>query len=179
MPHFAAISPRVVGSLDMISRRILLSRRGPDVPGRAQVIEEIIVTATKRETSLQDTPMSITALGEFELQRIGAEGILPAPTGLLGSDLVFHTYDDKDTEEIAVFDELTLRLSDSLRLTAGARWSETTIDFSANNVSGAIPPRVRDSFELLNFRIGAFQAGSWGRGPVYEKRDQRPCQPVR
>ena len=43
--------------------------------GRAQVIEEIIVTATKRETSLQDTPMSITALGEFELQRIGAEGI--------------------------------------------------------------------------------------------------------
>ena len=32
---------------------------------------------------------------------------------------------------------------------------------SANNVSGTIPPRVRDSFELLNFRIGAFQAGSW------------------
>ena len=45
------------------------------IPARAQVIEEIIVTATKRETSLQDTAMSITALGEFELQRIGAEGI--------------------------------------------------------------------------------------------------------
>ena len=41
----------------------------------AQAIEEIIVTATKRETSLQDTAMSITAIGEFELQRIGAEGI--------------------------------------------------------------------------------------------------------
>ena len=45
------------------------------IPAQAQVIEEIIVTATKRETSLQDTAMSITALGEFELQRIGAEGI--------------------------------------------------------------------------------------------------------
>ena len=49
--------------------------RLPRPPVQAQVIEEIIVTATKRETSLQDTPMSITALGEFELQRIGAEGI--------------------------------------------------------------------------------------------------------
>ena len=41
----------------------------------AQAIEEIIVTATKRETSLQDTALSVTAVGEFELQRIGAEGI--------------------------------------------------------------------------------------------------------
>ena len=31
------------------------------IPAQAQVIEEIIVTATKRETSLQDTAMSITA----------------------------------------------------------------------------------------------------------------------
>ena len=34
---------------------------------------------------------------------------------------------------------------------------------SANNVSATMPPRVRDSFELLNFRIGAFQqaVGMW------------------
>ena len=57
---------------------------------------------------------------------------VPVPPGLLGSDLVFTTYDDKDTEEIAVFGELSLRLSDKLRLTAGARWSETTIDFTAD-----------------------------------------------
>ena len=44
-------------------------------PAWAQAIEEIIVTATKRETGLQDTALSITAVGEFELQRIGAEGI--------------------------------------------------------------------------------------------------------
>lgn len=37
------------------------------------VLEEVVVTATKRETSLQDTPMSITALDELEIQRLGAE----------------------------------------------------------------------------------------------------------
>ena len=33
-------------------------------PAWAQAIEEIIVTATKRETGLQDTALSITAVGE-------------------------------------------------------------------------------------------------------------------
>ena len=42
---------------------------------QAQAIEEIIVTATKRETALQDTAISISAISEFQLQRIGAEGI--------------------------------------------------------------------------------------------------------
>ena len=42
---------------------------------QAQVIEEVIVTATKRETALQDTAISISAISEFQLQRIGAEGI--------------------------------------------------------------------------------------------------------
>ncbi len=56
---------------------------------------------------------------------------IPFPPGALGSDLVFETLDYTDTEEIAVFGELTLRLSDNLRLTGGARWSKTTIDFSA------------------------------------------------
>lgn len=36
-------------------------------------LEELVVTATKRETSLQDTAMSITAFGEQELQRQGTE----------------------------------------------------------------------------------------------------------
>ncbi len=56
---------------------------------------------------------------------------IPFPPGALGSDLVFETLDYTDTEEIAVFGELTLRLSDNLRLTGGARWSKTTLDFSA------------------------------------------------
>ena len=34
-------------------------------------------------------------------------------------------------------------------------------DSLSGNNSGTLPPRVRDSFELLNFRIGAYQAGSW------------------
>ncbi len=39
-----------------------------------QTIEEMIVTATKRETSLQDTPMSITALGGEEIESRGLVG---------------------------------------------------------------------------------------------------------
>ena len=34
-------------------------------------------------------------------------------------------------------------------------------DSLSGNNSGTLPPRVRDSFELLNIRVGAFQAGSW------------------
>jgi len=37
------------------------------------VLEEIIVTATKREQSLLELPMSISALGERDLERIGAD----------------------------------------------------------------------------------------------------------
>ena len=80
---------------------------------------------------------------------------VPLPPGLLGSDLVFQTYDDKDTEEIAVFGELTFRLSDSLRLTAGARWSETTIDFSAdrngfaNGGPAIVMPPTRSSSRVV------------------------------
>ncbi|PXA85102.1 TonB-dependent receptor [Caulobacter sp. D4A] len=42
----------------------------PDV-----AVDEIIVTALKRSTSLQETPLSISAVGETQLSRIGATGI--------------------------------------------------------------------------------------------------------
>ena len=80
---------------------------------------------------------------------------VPVPPGLLGSDLVFYTYDDRDTEEIAVFGELTLRLSDELRLTAGARWSDTTIDFTSdrggfvNSGPTILPPTSRSSSRVV------------------------------
>ncbi len=75
---------------------------------------------------------------------------VPVPPGLLGSDLVFYTYDDQDTEEIAVFGELTLRLTENLRLTAGARWSDTTIDFDSDrggfvNSGPVVLPRTKQS----------------------------------
>src|SRR6218665_2381988 len=38
-------------------------------------VDEIIVTALKRSTSLQETPLSISAVGETGLTRIGATGI--------------------------------------------------------------------------------------------------------
>ena len=80
---------------------------------------------------------------------------VPVPPGLLGSDLVFYTYDDQDTEEIAVFGELTLRLSENLRLTAGARWSDTTIDFTSdrggfvNSGMTILPPTSRSSSRVV------------------------------
>lgn len=39
------------------------------------VIEEVIVTATKRETNLQDVPHSITALTNFDIERMGITDI--------------------------------------------------------------------------------------------------------
>ena len=68
---------------------------------------------------------------------------------------MFYTYDDQDTEEIAVFGELTLRLSDDLRLTAGARWSDTTIDFTSdrggfvNSGPTILPPTTRSSSRVV------------------------------
>lgn len=61
---------------------------------------------------------------------------IPLPPGALGTDEVFDAFDNGDTEEIAVFGELTIRVTDNLRLTAGARWSDTTIDF--DNISGGL-----------------------------------------
>lgn len=40
--------------------------------GNAPIIEEIIVTATKREASIQDVPVSITAFTSEDLQKLGA-----------------------------------------------------------------------------------------------------------
>lgn len=54
---------------------------------------------------------------------------IPLPPGALGTDQVFENFDDTDTEEIALFGEVTFKLSDRFRFTAGARWSDTEVDF--------------------------------------------------
>lgn len=51
------------------------SYKGKSGNADKRVIEEITVTATKRETSLQDTPMSITAIGSEEIARRGLVGM--------------------------------------------------------------------------------------------------------
>ncbi len=43
-------------------------------PEKTRQIEEMVVTATKRETGLQDTAMSITAMGEDEIDKKGLVG---------------------------------------------------------------------------------------------------------
>jgi len=40
------------------------------MPAQAQ-IEEILVTATKREASMQDVPVAVSALGEESLDQLG------------------------------------------------------------------------------------------------------------
>jgi iron complex outermembrane recepter protein len=41
--------------------------------GQGDVLQEVIVTATKREERVKDVPFSITALGEADLERTGAD----------------------------------------------------------------------------------------------------------
>lgn len=54
---------------------------------------------------------------------------IPLPPGALGTDLVFAGDTVLNFEELAVFGELTISLTDNLRLTAGARWSDTETNF--------------------------------------------------
>ncbi|WP_375268650.1 hypothetical protein, partial [Phenylobacterium sp.] len=42
--------------------------------GEVSVVEEVIVTATRREERLQDVPLSITTLSQEELTRKGVVG---------------------------------------------------------------------------------------------------------
>jgi iron complex outermembrane receptor protein len=43
--------------------------------GQAPVVDEIVVTAQKREQSLQDVPISITAFGEAQISALGAQSV--------------------------------------------------------------------------------------------------------
>lgn len=58
------------------------------------------------------------------------EYAIPIPPGALDTDEVFIGLQSVDYEELAVFGELTLRVTDSLRLTAGARWSDSEVIFN-------------------------------------------------
>lgn len=48
---------------------------GTPSKSKAESMEEIVVTATKRETSLMDTPVSITAFSQDQLERTGATNV--------------------------------------------------------------------------------------------------------
>ncbi|MES2488360.1 MAG: TonB-dependent receptor [Pseudomonadota bacterium] len=74
-------SPPADASIATELETIPLAKRRPSDPEPIKAartspqLEEIIVTATKREESLRDIPQSITALSGGELERSGAQGI--------------------------------------------------------------------------------------------------------
>ncbi|NKB98544.1 MAG: TonB-dependent receptor [Pseudomonadales bacterium] len=61
---------------------------------------------------------------------LAAAGGPPVP-GIVPGDLIFITNQPEDVEEMAVFGEVTLDVSDKISVTVGGRWYETEVDFSA------------------------------------------------
>src|SRR5690606_16549204 len=66
---------RIVMRLKLLSAAIIAAVAAPVVPAFAQsgvsTLEEVIVTARKREENVQDTPLSITALLAEDLEKRG------------------------------------------------------------------------------------------------------------
>ncbi len=66
----------------------LLGQEAPPAPAEppserttsARGIEEIIVTATKREQSIQDVPIAVTALSDLTIERAGVQDLRDLPT---------------------------------------------------------------------------------------------------
>jgi len=63
--------PLIVGALGMMPGIQLWAQTSPDASA-SSVLEEVIVTATKREENIQDIPISITALTADEITTISA-----------------------------------------------------------------------------------------------------------
>jgi outer membrane receptor protein involved in Fe transport len=70
----------------------------------------------------------------------------PYPPGLLGTDLIFQTRSVFESEEIALFGEVTITILDWLRFTGGARWSdiETHQDVVADGIVNNGPTSFLD-----------------------------------
>ena len=158
---------------------------------RAQ-LEEIIVTATKRETTLADTPVAVTAFTNTTRDRLGIEGIQDiaditpgmtvqdAPnrismrgvgrlTNALGSDPGVGIYADgiytSETAAVAAT-TLTNERIEVLRGPQGTLYGRNTIGGAVN----AISIRPSDEFEgELRTRLGNFDqvyVGAAISGPV-------------
>ena len=67
--YIAAITTLVVGVLSFTTPQIVLAQEG------AEMLEEILVTARRREEALMDTPVSITAFTAGDLEALQIERI--------------------------------------------------------------------------------------------------------
>jgi iron complex outermembrane receptor protein len=81
--------PSLASIIGAILRPVSLSAIGLAAPvalaqseapaSREAVLEEVIITAERREAGLQDTPISVAVMGEAELEALGAFEILDIP----------------------------------------------------------------------------------------------------
>jgi len=61
-----------IGSAICLLSGVAMAQSTAQTPARSAVLEEVIVTAERREAGLQETPISVAVMGEMELQAIGA-----------------------------------------------------------------------------------------------------------
>ena len=134
-------------------------------PARPATLEEIIVTARKREESLQDVPVSITAFTEKAIEEKGIESIYDI--GRMTPNLSFaQTYG-------RVFDRPVIR---GMSQILGERTVSFVVDgvYIAGNITGS----DMDDIESIEVLKGP-QAANFGRGSlagVISYRTRRPTE---
>jgi len=64
----------VLGKLSVALAQDSITDPAQDPPADQQIIEEIIVTATRREASVQSVPLSVSVLTHEDIERLGATG---------------------------------------------------------------------------------------------------------
>ena len=79
--------PIARGALALLSGSVVLSLAMPAFAQQAVGLEEIVVTARKREENLQDVALSITAVNAAELERLNVASI--SDVASLDSSLIF------------------------------------------------------------------------------------------
>lgn len=89
----------------------------------------------KREGTLLYPTHFVNGLNEtFTTSLNNAFGLgIPFPPGVFGSDLLSELLIESDSEEIALFGEVTFKVTDRIRLIGGLRWSDIETDVFSDN----------------------------------------------
>ena len=140
----------------------ILAQENASSKANPTVIEEIIVTATKRgETSLQDTAMSISAIGQQAIQYLGADDMLdylllvPNVSFKLGTPT-------GDRDDIRGGRRLTIRGIDSGAGYTDAKFTETSPEVGVTDGDG-----IGNSAKFTGSLSGLYQRAIGGSSEGY------------